>query len=170
MVPQLVLLLLIFCYGFELADFVVGAPYDGKNGRGAVYIYYGSSEGVRLKYGQVIYAEDLNVGYPVTTFGFSVTGGLDMDGNEYPDMGVGAYLSDTAFFFRARPVVKVDAFVKFNTEGNQIDLKQKNCNLLNGQRGTCTSIDFCVMYSGIGIPRYISKQFVGSLVNSMVTL
>ncbi|XP_019873902.1 integrin alpha-PS2 isoform X2 [Aethina tumida] len=137
-------------------DFVVGAPYDGKNGRGAVYIYYGSSEGVRLKYGQVIYAEDLNVGYPVTTFGFSVTGGLDMDGNEYPDMGVGAYLSDTAFFFRARPVVKVDAFVKFNTEGNQIDLKQKNCNLLNGQRGTCTSIDFCVMYSGIGIPRYIN--------------
>lgn len=80
----------------------MGAPYDGENNRGAVYIYYGSSKGVLEKYGQVIFAEDVNTrnNIPVNTFGFSVTGGLDMDGNDYPDMAVGAYLSSSAFFFR----------------------------------------------------------------------
>lgn len=83
-------------------DFAVGAPYDGEFNRGAVYIYYGSAKGVLEKYGQVIYAEDINTrnNIPVNTFGFSVTGGLDMDGNDYPDMAVGAYLSNAAFFFR----------------------------------------------------------------------
>jgi hypothetical protein len=80
-------------------DFAVGAPYDGK---GAVYIYHGSAKGVRKKYSQVILAEDI-VPQPSRapqTFGFSLTGGLDLDGNQYPDMAVGAYLSNKAFFFR----------------------------------------------------------------------
>lgn len=46
----------------------------------------------------MIYAEA--VGRDISTFGFSVSGGLDLDGNDYPDMIVGAYLSDAAFFFR----------------------------------------------------------------------
>ena len=36
----------------------------------------------------------------VTTFGISVHGGLDMDLNNYPDILVGAYESDTAFLFK----------------------------------------------------------------------
>lgn len=51
----------------------------------------------------MIYAEDVALrsgGLPLETFGFSLAGGLDLDGNDYPDMAVGAYLSDTAFFFR----------------------------------------------------------------------
>lgn len=79
-------------------DFAVGAPYDGPNERGAIYIYHGSRTGVREKYSQVIYAEA--VGRDISTFGFSVSGGLDLDGNDYPDMIVGAYLSDAAYFFR----------------------------------------------------------------------
>lgn len=79
-------------------DFAVGAPYDGPNERGAVYIYHGSRTGVREKYSQVIYAE--TVGPSIQTFGFSISGGLDLDGNDYPDVVVGAYLADSAFFFR----------------------------------------------------------------------
>ncbi|CAG9770067.1 unnamed protein product [Ceutorhynchus assimilis] len=141
--------------GFD--DFAVGAPYDGEFNRGAVYIYYGSSKGVLEKYGQVIYAEDMATrsNFPVNTFGFSVTGGLDMDGNDYPDMAVGAYLSNSAFFFRSKPVVRVEAFVKFRTLNKQIDISKKNCNLPNGQLGTCTTIDFCIKYSGKGIPQQI---------------
>lgn len=80
----------------------MGAPYDGPNERGAVYIYHGSKNGIREKYSQVIYAEDVSrlTGTELSTFGFSVSGGLDMDGNDYPDMVVGAYLSDAAYFFR----------------------------------------------------------------------
>ncbi|XP_076250512.1 integrin subunit alpha inflated isoform X1 [Rhynchophorus ferrugineus] len=140
--------------GYE--DFAVGAPYDGENNKGAVYIYYGSSQGVLEKYGQVIYAEDVEGynGIPLSTFGFSVAGGLDMDGNDYPDMAVGAYLSNSAFFFRARPVVRVEAFVRFRTRNKQIDIKTKDCKI--GQTPhTCTTIDFCIKYSGKGIPEAI---------------
>nr|CAH7714873.1 unnamed protein product [Callosobruchus chinensis] len=137
-------------------DFAVGAPYDGPNGNGAVYIYYGSRDGVHKKFGQVIYAEVIQTGSRyLSTFGFSISGGLDLDGNEYPDMAVGAYLSDSAFFFRARPVVKVDGFVRFQTANKQIDIKEKNCILPNGQDATCTMIDFCIKYSGKGIPDQI---------------
>lgn len=87
-----------------MSDFAVGAPYDGPHERGAVYIFQGSASGVIGKYSQVIYAEDVQGSYvgihPVNTFGFSLAGGLDLDGNDYPDLAVGAYLSDTAYFFR----------------------------------------------------------------------
>lgn len=86
-------------------DFVVGAPYAGPNGRGAVYIYHGSRTGVLEKYSQVIHAEDLD--NPVQTFGFSVAGGLDLDGNVYPDLVVGAYESGAAMFFRLFSIVLI---------------------------------------------------------------
>ncbi|KAJ8912906.1 hypothetical protein NQ315_017236 [Exocentrus adspersus] len=143
-------------------DFAIGAPYDGPNGRGAVYIYYGSKEGIRKKFGQVIYAEVLESKVPVTTFGFSIAGGMDLDGNDYPDMAVGAYLSDSAFFFRSRPVVLVDASVRFKTPQKTIDIKEKNCVLQNGLDGTCTAIDFCIKYTGKGIPQqlYLTVQYI----------
>lgn len=58
-------------------DFAVGAPYDGVNGRGAVYIYHGSATGPLEKASQVIYAEDVAGIERLSTFGFSVAGGLD---------------------------------------------------------------------------------------------
>lgn len=89
---------------YVVVDFAVGAPYDGPDEAGAVYIFQGSVNGVITKYSQVIYAESVqasNLGYSsLSTFGFSLSGGLDLDGNDYPDLAVGAYLSDTAYFFR----------------------------------------------------------------------
>lgn len=80
-------------------DFAVGAPYDGPNGRGAVYIYHGSPNGPLEKYSQVIYAEDVSDSF-LNTFGFSVSGGIDLDGNMYPDMVVGAYDSNKVVVFK----------------------------------------------------------------------
>ena len=42
---------------------------------------------------QVVFAEEVSIN--LKTFGFSVAGGLDVDGNEYPDVVVGAYGSDS---------------------------------------------------------------------------
>ena len=81
-------------------DFAVGAPYDGPNGRGAVYVYHGSKNGPLLKASQVIYAEDITGSEEMTTFGFAISGGIDLDGNEYPDMVVGAYESNRAIVFK----------------------------------------------------------------------
>lgn len=81
-------------------DFAVGAPYDGLHGRGAVYIFHGSKDGVLPKASQVIFAEDvIGSGY-LNTFGFSLSGGIDLDGNMYPDLVVGAYDANKALVFK----------------------------------------------------------------------
>jgi hypothetical protein len=82
----------------HITDIAVGAPYDGPEGRGAVYIFHGSDKGIMEKPSQVIQAE--NVHSTLSTFGFSVAGGMDLDENEYPDLVVGAYEADTAVFLR----------------------------------------------------------------------
>lgn len=130
-------------------DFVVGAPYGGLRGRGAVYIYHGSATGVLEKYSQVIYAENLEE--PVQTFGFSVAGGLDLDGNHYPDLVVGAYESASAMLFRSRPVIKMDSFVTFDLESKLISLDDRNCVLSDGSRVTCFPLNACFQYTGEGV-------------------
>ncbi|XP_018049115.1 PREDICTED: integrin alpha-PS2 isoform X2 [Atta colombica] len=130
-------------------DFVVGAPYAGPNGRGAVYIYHGSRTGVLEKYSQVIHAEDLD--NPVQTFGFSVAGGLDLDGNVYPDLVVGAYESGAAMFFRSRPVIKMDSYVSFDSESKLISLDNRNCTLSDNNRVTCFPLRACFKYTGEGV-------------------
>ncbi len=91
-------------------DLVVGAPYDGEDGRGAVYIYLGGSDGVVSDIAQVIHAADVNGG--MRTFGWSLSAGMDLDRNEYPDLLVGAYESANAVFLRSAPVVHLDTKVK----------------------------------------------------------
>ncbi|CAD1475193.1 unnamed protein product, partial [Heterotrigona itama] len=130
-------------------DFAVGAPYAGPRSHGAVYVYHGSPTGVLEKYSQVIYAENLDV--PVDTFGFSVAGGLDLDGNLYPDLVVGAYESGTAIFYRSRPVIKMDSYVSFDLESKLISLDDRNCTLSDGNRVTCLPLRACFRYNGEGV-------------------
>lgn len=133
-------------------DFAVGAPYAGTENHGAVYIYHGTREGVSEKYSQVIHAEDLSD--QVSTFGFSINGGLDLDGNKYPDMVVGSYESDTAMFFRSRPVIKMvpeDTFVEFSSTSKLISLDDKNCTLSDKTRATCLELRTCFKYTGDGV-------------------
>lgn len=80
------------------SDIAVGAPYGGENGKGVVYIYHGSEAGIGEKYSQAITAEEIS---PVlTTFGFSLSGGVDLDNNNYTDLAVGAYKSDSVVFLK----------------------------------------------------------------------
>lgn len=81
-------------------DIAVGAPYDGPLERGAVYIFYGSKKGIRSKASQIIHSEEVSQ-TAMYTFGFSVSGsGIDLDNNQYPDLVVGSYVSNSAFVFR----------------------------------------------------------------------
>lgn len=65
------------CYGL-LTDLAVGSPYEKS---GAVYIYLGSDKGIRMKASQVIYGSD--VGNHLSTFGYSLSAGIDLDKNGY---------------------------------------------------------------------------------------
>nr|XP_046261717.1 integrin alpha-6-like [Scatophagus argus] len=98
-------------------DIAVGAPYDGS---GRVYLYYGSSDGINKKPVQVLSSESKKV----TLFGYSLSGNLDVDNNQYPDLAVGS-LSDSVFVYRARPVVSVSSSLKVTP--NQIDITKEQC-------------------------------------------
>uniref|UniRef100_A0A182Q008 Integrin alpha-2 domain-containing protein n=1 Tax=Anopheles farauti TaxID=69004 RepID=A0A182Q008_9DIPT len=134
-------------------DFAVGAPYDGPNGRGAVYIYYGSRTGPLAKASQVIQAEEMSGVARLSTFGFSLSGGIDLDGNRYPDMVVGAYETDKALVFKARPVAAMEASTLFETESKLIALDERNCTVVRTQkRVACTVVNSCLKYNGINVP------------------
>lgn len=69
----------------------VGAPYDGDEGRGTVYIYDCDRHGIIDKPIQQIEAEDFNIG--LKTFGFSLAGNVDLNEDEYPDLIIGRLMS-----------------------------------------------------------------------------
>lgn len=54
----------------------------------------------------MIRAEDLP-GNAVTTLGYSLSGGLDLDENGYPDLLIGAYESDSVVLLRSRPIIGI---------------------------------------------------------------
>ncbi|XP_065515848.1 integrin alpha-7 isoform X4 [Lathamus discolor] len=118
--------------GFE--DLAVGAPFDGA---GKVYIYHGSRLGIVAAPAQVLDGEAVGV----TAFGYSLSGGLDVDGNLYPDLLVGS-LSDTVVLYRARPVVHVSSNVTLDPPN--IDLEQSNC---RHHEGVCVDVGACFSYT-----------------------
>ena len=133
-------------------DFAVGAPYAGIEGRGAVYIYQGSADGLLEKYSQVIYGGELDG--RVETFGFSIGGGVDLDGNLYPDMVVGAYESNQAMFFRSRPVIKMvprETYVTLGSSTKLVSLDDRSCTLSDGTHVTCLPLKACFKYTGDGV-------------------
>uniref|UniRef100_A0A8D1WNK6 Integrin alpha-7 n=1 Tax=Sus scrofa TaxID=9823 RepID=A0A8D1WNK6_PIG len=115
-------------------DIAVGAPFDGD---GKVFIYHGSSLGVVAKPSQVLEGEAVGI----KSFGYSLSGGLDVDGNHYPDLLVGS-LADTAVLFRARPVLHVSH--KVSILPPTIDLEQPNC---AGGHLVCIDLRVCFSYS-----------------------
>ncbi|XP_045645897.1 integrin alpha-7 isoform X4 [Ursus americanus] len=115
------------------ADIAVGAPFDGD---GKVFIYHGSSLGVVIKPSQVLEGEAVGM----KSFGYSLSGGLDVDGNRYPDLLVGS-LDDTAVLFRARPVLHVSHEVFIAPRA--IDLGQPNC---AAGHSVCVDLRVCLSY------------------------
>ncbi|XP_030256135.1 integrin alpha-3b isoform X2 [Sparus aurata] len=83
--------------GFQ--DFAVGAPFHDT---GKVYIWMGSRKGISQEHSQMIEGQSVQNGF--MTFGYSINGGMDMDGNSYPDILVGS-LDDRLALLRARPVI-----------------------------------------------------------------
>lgn len=81
-------------------DLAIGAPYGGDEGKGVVYIYVGSMEGIITDVSQVLQGKDIS--YQLSTFGFSISGGHDLDKNGYP----GTFVTEnTTSSLVRRPVV-----------------------------------------------------------------
>ncbi|KAK8763920.1 hypothetical protein V5799_033471, partial [Amblyomma americanum] len=93
-------------------DVAIGAPYE--HGYGAVYIYNGWKEGLKTAYSQRIEARYQPL--QPQGFGISISQAMDIDDNQYPDIVIGAYESDSAYLFRNNSplVVGRDTFVSLN--------------------------------------------------------
>lgn len=121
-----------------------------------VYIYHGSPTGPLTKPSQIIKAEQLVEAAPYPrTFGFSLSGGVDMDNNTYPDLAVGAYASDQVYIFRSRPVAAVNAETIFSSSTKLISLDDRTCQLQRDHKMVpCMPLSTCWSYTG----RYLPMQ------------
>ncbi|KAL1430991.1 hypothetical protein MTO96_014407 [Rhipicephalus appendiculatus] len=124
-----------------LSDVAIGAPYE--NDHGAVYIYNGGKNGLKTAYSQRIEARLLIP--PPQGFGISISKALDIDGNEYPDIMIGAYKSDTAYLFRASPIAYAKAWIEIST--GRVSSKTPKCNK-NNVYYYCIEVLACMTYSG----------------------
>ncbi|XP_076008026.1 integrin alpha-3b isoform X2 [Genypterus blacodes] len=119
--------------GFQ--DIAIGAPFHET---GKVYIWMGSKQGISKEPSQVIEGKSVGNG-GFNTFGYSITGGMDMDDNKYPDILVGS-LDDRIALLRARPVIHL-------TKTFTVEPKIVDPNLCTAGQPTCITATVCVSYT-----------------------
>ncbi|XP_013415962.1 integrin alpha-PS1 isoform X2 [Lingula anatina] len=123
-------------------DLAVGAPFEGD---GAVYIYHGSQSGIQEEYSQRIEASDLALPSGMTaptSFGYSLSGGRDLDNNKYNDLLIGAFQSNTAILLRAQPILRI--LVNWQDQPFKIDPESYECS--DGTKLSCAIYRFCFKY------------------------
>lgn len=141
-------------------DLAVSAPYGGKTGEGIVYIYHSQGRlGLSTTFAQSLEPSDF--GLSLNTFGSSLSAGMDMDNNMYPDLVVGAYKSSTVVLVRSRPVVHVTGSLVSNTES--IDLKTTNHMTASGIMVSSFDFEVCIRYSGTNVPLNLDFDYSLSL-------
>ncbi|XP_064825440.1 integrin alpha-4-like isoform X4 [Oncorhynchus masou masou] len=117
-------------------DVAVGAPQEDDL-HGAIYIYNGRKTGLEQYFSQRIAGSALGSAFKM--FGQSVSGGIDVDGNGYPDVAVGAFLSDSAVVLRTRAVVVVEATILLPPSVNRTHALCTE----NGQPAVCLKTSVC---------------------------
>ncbi|KAK9719907.1 Integrin alpha [Popillia japonica] len=120
-------------------DVAIGAPYEGG---GSIYIYLGGKDGLNLKPSQKLKA----VPDIIKTFGYSLSGGLDMDGNGYPDLLVGAYSEDMILLYKTRPIIDIDITINSN-ELKHLNTSKPGCEADPHSNSTCFSFYSCFSIS-----------------------
>uniref|UniRef100_A0A8C0WTC6 Integrin alpha first immunoglubulin-like domain-containing protein n=1 Tax=Castor canadensis TaxID=51338 RepID=A0A8C0WTC6_CASCN len=134
-------------------DVAIGAPKE-DDFAGAVYIYHGDVDGLVPQYSMKLSGRKIN---PVLRmFGQSISGGIDMDGNSYPDVTVGAFMSDSVVLLRARPVITVDVSIFLPSS---INITAPQCH--DGQQPVnCLNVTACFRFHGNHVPGEIGLNYV----------
>uniref|UniRef100_A0A3Q2P1S2 Integrin, alpha 3b n=1 Tax=Fundulus heteroclitus TaxID=8078 RepID=A0A3Q2P1S2_FUNHE len=117
--------------GFQ--DFAVGAPFSEG---GQVYIWMGGKKGISQEPSQVIKGKSVVKDFQ--SFGYSISAGMDTDGNSYPDILVGS-LDDRIALLRARPVIHLTK--NFTAEPRIVDPHQCPAN------NPCITVMVCLSFT-----------------------
>ncbi|KAF2352092.1 FG-GAP repeat, partial [Trinorchestia longiramus] len=106
-------------------DLVVAAPDDDH---GKVFIFNGGPDGLHVTPSQVLSGRDMlrPVFLRPARFGFSLSGGQDIDGNGCPDLLVGAVGANQAVYVRTAPVLTVVGKLEFYP--SVVALRSRLCN------------------------------------------
>ncbi|XP_064409208.1 integrin alpha-9 [Latimeria chalumnae] len=133
-------------------DVAIGAPKE-NDFIGAVYIYHGEAAGIVTKYSMRLSGQRINP--MLRMFGQSISGGVDMDGNGYPDVTIGAFMSDNVVLLRARPVITVDISIFLPVSIN-ITAPQCHDSL---QPVNCLNVSACFRFQGKQVPGQIGLVY-----------
>ncbi|CAH0585673.1 unnamed protein product [Chrysodeixis includens] len=126
-------------------DIAIGSPYEGN---GVVYIYMGDREnGLNTKPDQVITAETLPT--VMKTFGYALSGGVDLDANGYPDLLVGAYENSSVALIRTRPIIDIKTSIKPSNSIINIDPTIHGCERDPGSNYTCFHFEACCIIESL---------------------
>uniref|UniRef100_A0A667XB95 Integrin, alpha 9 n=1 Tax=Myripristis murdjan TaxID=586833 RepID=A0A667XB95_9TELE len=133
-------------------DVAIGAPKEDDYG-GAVYIYHGDATGIISKYSMRLSGRGVNPGLQM--FGQSISGNVDMDGNGYTDVTIGAFMADSVVLLRSRPVITVDVSIFLPVSIN-ISVPQCHEGL---QNHNCFSVTVCMRFRGRQLPGQIELLY-----------
>uniref|UniRef100_A0A182J864 Uncharacterized protein n=1 Tax=Anopheles atroparvus TaxID=41427 RepID=A0A182J864_ANOAO len=136
-----------------LDDIAIGAPYEA-GGSGRVYVYFGTKGGaLSPEPAQVLDPVELfpNPVAQFRTFGSSLAGGHDLDGNSYPDLIIGSYGSDRVTALLARPIINIRTYEELNLgqqtqaagELGSIDPTKFGCSADPTVNATCFTFHAC---------------------------
>ncbi|RNA01315.1 Integrin alpha pat [Brachionus plicatilis] len=152
----------------------IAAPYDGEDSSGIKRIRDESESEITwllIKKDHVYSIEMIIKGsdYGLKTFGFSLSGGLDLDGNEYPDLIVGAYKSNSVAYIRTKSVIKTIIITQTNPRVIDFDSEENYCDTNRTQ--FCVQFEYCVEYFEIAmkleldIDKFQNKSLIRALFN-----
>ncbi|XP_049873202.1 integrin alpha-PS1 isoform X2 [Pectinophora gossypiella] len=135
----------------ECEDIAIGSPYEGN---GVVYIHLGDrKKGLHVKPDQVIKAESLpkifNTDVVMKTFGYSLSGGVDMDANGYPDLLVGAYENSSVALIRTRPIIDIRTSIRPSNTIINIDPTIHGCEKDPSSNHTCFHFQACCIIKSL---------------------
>ncbi|XP_072119218.1 integrin alpha-9 [Mobula birostris] len=133
-------------------DIAIGAPNE-NDFRGAVYIYHGDTNGIISTYSMKVLAQKINP--ELRMFGQSISGGVDMDGNAYKDVTIGAFMSDSVVLLRARPVITMEIVILLP---GSINITAPQCH--DGlQSFNCLNVTTCFRFHGNQVPGEIELVY-----------
>ncbi|XP_076048766.1 integrin alpha-PS5-like [Oratosquilla oratoria] len=136
----------------NFGDLLVGAPYE-DDGVGAVYVYLGSSDGLRSTFSQRLSPLQMTswvgrggggglVPDNIRGFGMSISRGVDVDRNGYIDIAVGSYESGHVVLLRSRSVARLEG--QLSTSPSRLRLEERDF-----------VVTSCISYSGFRVPETV---------------
>uniref|UniRef100_A0AAR2JJ76 Integrin alpha-2 domain-containing protein n=1 Tax=Pygocentrus nattereri TaxID=42514 RepID=A0AAR2JJ76_PYGNA len=133
-------------------DVAIGAPKEDDYG-GAVYIYHGDAMGIVSKYSMRLSGRSISP--TLQMFGQSLSGDVDMDGNGYPDVTIGAFMADSVVLLRSRPVITVNVSIFLPTS---INISVPQCHE-GPQHLNCFEVNVCMSFHGKRVPGQIELLY-----------